>query len=377
MKTLFRVAVVVLCGAIPAGAQQQATDSTFELTPTGYLQLDFRGFPDWDIAPGVGRLSRDTFEVRRLRAGLDGRWKRVTFEFSVDPLDDDGVFVKDAYAQIRLSPLFRVRAGQFKAPGTRDYAVSARALDFLERAPLTALGVGRDLGVRIDGGRGWFRYDAGVFAGDGVGRDDRSGLLVASRIVAEAGNDLELGFSISQALTESEDRDPENGPDFRATSGFRFADGVYVNGTRLRIGADVEWSPGPWRFTAEALRLRDGRDEQGLDLEDLPAATGTGVSFSVIRDLRRRLDAGVRYDFVGIDDAGSGSGSDSVRPRATNIRARAAHTVTLGSSWRLHDLVRLLGNAGLERYTDTRSAPEAGRAGNYYTLGARLQLEWR
>lgn len=379
-----------------AGTQEASANArNFELAPTAYVQFDLRAFPDWDVEPGTGRMSRDTVEFRRIRAGLDGRWRKVTFEFSVDPMDDDGVFVKDAYAQIRLSDALRLRAGQFKIPGTRDYDVSARNLDFLERTPLTtSLAVGRDIGARVDGRVGILRYEAGVFAGDGIGRDDRSGLIGAGRVTFRINNDLEFGASLSDAHTDGVDSDPPNGPDLRATSGYRFADGVYVNGQRLRLGADVEWSPGRWRFVAETLRLRDQRLEQGLDFEDLPDAIGTGFSVSAVRRLRARsnatggswllgafahrpIDAGIRYDFVSLDDAGGTDAPESVRARATNIRAKAAHTVTLGSTWVLTNWLRMLGNAGVERYSETRSAPEAGRSGNYFTFGARLQVEWR
>ena len=48
----------------------------FEVAPRGYIQLDWRGYPGWTVAPGTGRLEYGTFEVRRLRAGVDGRWRR-------------------------------------------------------------------------------------------------------------------------------------------------------------------------------------------------------------------------------------------------------------------------------------------------------------
>jgi hypothetical protein len=38
--------------------------------------------------------------------------------------------------------------------------------------------------------------------------------------------------------------------------------------------------------------------------------------------------------------------------------------------------MRVLGEVGLEQYSERRSAREAGRPGTYLTLGARLQLEW-
>lgn len=393
MRIAIAALVCVIAGTSAAAQQPAAEPDQFQLTPTGYVQFDLRAFPDWDVVPGTGRLNRSTVEMRRLRAGLDGRWRRLTFELSVDPQDNDGVFVKDAYAQMNLSNALRLRAGQFKVPGTRDYGGSARQLDFLERTPLaSSLGVGRDLGARLDGRVGRVRYDVGVFAGDGIGRDDRAGLTAAGRATVQVARDLEIGGSVSDARTRAVDNDAPNGPAFRATSGYRFADGVYVQGQRLRLGGDVEWSPGRWRFIAEALRLRDERLEQGLDYEDLPPAIGTGFSVSAIRRLRTRrtgtggsmltvlsrrpVDAGIRYDYLGLDDAGTSTASDSVRPRATNIRAQATHALTLGSTWSLSSWMRLLGNVGLEQYSEQRSAPKAGRPGMYLTLGARLQLEW-
>ena len=393
MKTAVATLICACTATLVTAQEPRDREETFRITPTGYAQFDIRAFPDWDVTPGVGRLNRSTAEVRRLRAGIDGSWRRLTFQVSVDPMDDDGVFVKDAYAQIRLSRSLRLRAGQFKVPGTRDYEVSARRLDFLERPPLvTSLGVGRDIGARVDGGFGSFRYDVGIFAGDGIGRVDRAGLTAAGRATVRLSRDLEVGGSASDARTQAVDSQAPAGTSLRTTSGYRFADGVYVEGQRLRLGADIEWSPGRWRFSAETLRLRDERLGQGLDHEDLPPAIGSGFSASAIRRLRLRqngarespldlfrrppADVGIRYDYIGVDDSEPATGTDSVRPRATDIRKRAAHTLTLGSTWSLSNWTRLLGNVGLERYDEARSAPEAGRPGTYLSLGARLQLEW-
>src|SRR5688572_8533423 len=88
----------VLMAAVPAAAQDAPNDERFQLRPTGYVQFDFRSFPDWGITTGTGRMPREPVEVRRLRAGLDGSWRRFSFELGVDPQDDDeGVAVQDAY----------------------------------------------------------------------------------------------------------------------------------------------------------------------------------------------------------------------------------------------------------------------------------------
>ncbi|MEQ1758820.1 MAG: porin [Vicinamibacterales bacterium] len=380
-------------GGTRTEAQVTQTGDAFTLAAAGYLQFDLRAFPGWDVTPGEGRVSRDTVEVRRARIGVEGRWRRASFEVSLDAQDTDGKFVKDAYLQLRLSPRLQMRAGQFKVPGTRDYDGSARNLELLERTPLTtSLGVGRDIGARIDARLGRVRYDIGLFAGDGVGRDDRAGITLAGRVVIDLPSSLELGGSVSRAKTKSTDTDPANGSSFLSTSGYRFADGVYVQGMRLRTGVDLEWAPGRWRLIAEALRLHDDRREQGLDREDLPAALGTGFSLTVVRRLRTRRDASgnsvvnallrrpvdlaARYDYLSVDDVNGATVLDSVRPRAIDIRARATHALTLGSTWSANRWLKVLGNASLEHFTDARSAPEANRTGAYLTLGARLQVEW-
>jgi phosphate-selective porin len=340
------------------------------------MQLDFRSFSGWDVTPGTGRLNRDTVEVRRLRAGLDGRWKRLTFEVGVDPLDDDGVFVKDAYAQARLSRRLRVRFGQFKVPGTRDYEQSARRIDFLERSALWGtLGVGRDIGGMLDARAGRVSYQAGVFAGDGIGRRDRAGVTAAGRVVWEVAGDLEFGASVSTARTTAADAEPQNGPSFRAPSGYRFAEGVYVQGRRTRLSTDVEWTPGPWRFTAEVLRLMDQRHEQGLDYDDLPDAVGTGFYTSIRRRLSRRLETAFRYNYLGLDDAGGTTALDSVRPRASDLRVRANHAYTVAGTWTLNRWLRLVSDVSAERYSDARSSPNASDKSTYVTAAARLQVE--
>jgi hypothetical protein len=378
MRRAIATVVTVVSTFTSAYAQDKKPDAgKLSVAPTGYIQFDWHAFPGWDVTPGGGRLNRPVAEIRRASAGLEGSWRRLSFEVSIDPRDDDGVFVKDAYAQVRINRALRIRFGQFKIPGTREYDGSARRLDFLERSPLTeSLAVRRDIGARLDGRRGSFGYEFGLFAGDGIGRDERAGLTTAARVFWQLHPDIQIGGSVSDGKTKAVDSDDPNGLEGRSPAGYRFLEGVYVQGQRFRVGADVEWSPGPWRFVAEALRVHDERLKQGLDYEDLPPVVGTGLSVSGRRRLTSRLEGALRYDYLGFDDTGDGSTTDSVRPRATNLRARANHALTLGSTRVLNRWMRILGNVGLERYSEARSAPEAGRTGTYLTAGARLQLEW-
>jgi hypothetical protein len=393
LRALTVVGLACWIGAQPALAQQseqqteQREPRTFEVAPRGYIQLDVRSYPDWPVAPGTGRLEYNTFEVRRMRAGFDGHWRWIGFEVTVDPQDIDGTLVKDAYAQLRLTPALRVRAGQFKVPGGREYQTSARNLEFLERAALaSSLAAGRDLGVMVTGDlTKTVEYEAGLFAGDGNGRRARADLTSAGRIVVGSGKAIELGASFSLGHTSANEQDPANGAEGRTASGYRFFEPVYVQGSRLRIGADARWEVGAWRLSAEVLRARDARDQQGQELEDLAAVSGIGWSAALTRRFGRRpgalrsrireWEAGLRIDGLSFDDEGAATAADSVRPRAADVRAKSAQTLTGSLSWDPTRWARVIANVAVERYDEPRSAPEAGRREPYWTFGTRLQLE--
>ena len=385
-------AILLVCLALaqPANGQQaeqqesQDAPRTFEIAPRGYMQIDWRGYPDWTVTPGTGRLEHAVFEVRRLRAGVDGRWRRLAFEITLDPQDIDGTVVKDAYAQFRFSRAVRVRAGQFKVPGSREYHTSARTLDFMERSALaSSIAAGRDLGVMLAGQLGGVEYGAGMFAGDGNGRASRAELTSAGQILWNARTNLEIGTSFSVGNTSSVDSDPANGLEGRSSSGYRFFERVYVQGKRIRVGADMRWEPGRWRFASEVLHAHDERSEQGLDFEDLPGVHGLGWSVAVVRQFGRgkgiprvrEWDLGLRFDDVWFDDDGPPTEADSVRPRATDVRAKGAQTLTAAGSWSPMRWARVVAEAALERFSESRSAPEAGRRGSYWTFGTRLQFE--
>ena len=161
----------------------------------------------------------------------------------------------------------------------------------------------------------------------------------------------------------------------RLSSGYRFFENVYVQGRRTRIGGDIEWSPGPLQFTVEALRVRDERREQGVDVDDLPALVGMAANFTTRWRFAPRRDVVLRYEYLGFDDVGPDTEMASVRPRAADVRARSAQAVTFGGSWGVTRWLRLMGNAGVEWFSDPRTAPEAGDDRGYWTLGTRLQLE--
>ena len=214
-------------------------------------------------------------------------------------MDEDGTLVKDAYAQMRVG-VYRIRAGQFKAPGSREYGTAARNTDFLERAGLaSSLAAQRDIGAMLFGNIGEnLDYQVGMFAGDDNGANDRSGLTGAGRFEWEPSNDLILAVFLSEGELAAAEAEPENGLTGRMPSGYRFFEDVYVQGRRRRVGGDVEWSPGQWQFTAEGLRVRDERREQGIDLDDLPSVIGVGASLTARWRFAPRREVAVRYEIL-------------------------------------------------------------------------------
>ena len=392
-RTAVALFICTMCvkpaNAQPAQAESGPnTNGGFEIAPRGYVQFDWRGYPDWTVATGSGRLEHETLGVRRARIGVDGQWRRMSFELTVDPMDDlDDTLIKDAYVEIRFTRALRLRGGQFKLPGSREYGTSARSLDFLERSAFAqSIAPGRDIGGMAFGQfRRRFAYEAGLFAGDANGRNSRSGITAAGRLAWDGPRGVELAGSFSEGRTSAVDTESANGFEGRSQSGYRFFERLYVDGRRTRVGGDAGWTPGSWRVTAEAMRVRDERAGQGLDLEDLPGAVGIGWSAAVTREFGRRPGPtrsrvrewvlGIRYDSLELDDVGPKTLEESVRPRATDVRARGQRTLTTGLSWNFSRWARVMGNASLERYAEARSAPEPGNRGLYWAFGTRLQIQ--
>lgn len=367
-------------------AQPPAEPSAaFEFNLTGYVQLDAHAWPGWDTSPGTGRLRPERYELRRARPGVQGRFKQMAFELSVDPFDNDNIFVRDAYVETRLRRRLRLRIGQFKLPGGAEYARSAANLEFLERSALAQwVSPGRDIGAALLGRLpGNVAYEAGVFAGDANGRNSRSGLTGAGRLEWSGRRDVTIGSSLTVGKLSAVDADPANGLEARSPAGYRFFDRVYVDGMRVRTGADLAWTPGAWQLRAEWLRARDQRKGQGLDLEDLPSVVSVGWSASLTRQFGRGgnrrggwrdWEVGVRAEGLSFDDAGASTGRDSVRLRATDIRRRGGQSATASLAWAPNRWTRWLATSGVERFPEARSAPNEGKSAPYWVAGLRLQF---
>ena len=140
----------------------QSANGDFRLNFTLVAQADGRFVVSDDTDAVI-----DTFTVRKMRPGLNGRIARY-FDFTVVPDFGNGVSVlQDAYLDLRFSNAFRVRVGKSKSPIGYEILVGDPFLLFPERSLASGLVPNRDVGVQalgdLAGGR--LTYAAGLYNG--------------------------------------------------------------------------------------------------------------------------------------------------------------------------------------------------------------------
>jgi len=370
----------------------------FELGLAGYVQEDFHSYRDWSPA------EPKTSELRRLRIGAEGKWKRLSFQVDVDPRKErpedtvEGAhYLKNAYVEYRFAKAFRIRGGHFKLPFSPEFLTSAAKTDFVERTMLVdALGLDRDWGGVALGEIGRIRYEAGVFQGDGWRTHQRAGTTGAARLEVTALTGLDLGTSYNEGRVKADDEtvgDPHaKGFSARGPGSFRFSARHFVYGHRRRLGADGAFHRGPVGLKAEVGRGWEERKGQGATFDGLPQVMTTGWAVSgtwlVTGDRKRNtirprhpfphglgaVEVGVRYESVQVDDDGPAAGFAGAGNRARNILPVGERVLTGGISWWPRQWLRFLGNVVVERFDDDLIVPEPGRRGNYTTLLGRLQV---
>jgi len=372
----------------------------FRIELAGYAQADFRSFLDWQVGDGTDDTLRaeEFFEWRRLRIGIEGEWRRLSFELDVDPAFDEGDELKDAWLGLRLAKALQVSGGHMKLPVSPEWLSSAGKTDFIERAAVVqSLAPGRDWGGLLEGELGRaLAYSAGVFEGDARTSPNRAGTTAAARLVLKPSGRLDLGASFSQGDVVESPASPAVEPSPKGLAGtggtgYRFFPGVHVNGRRLRWGVDARIQGGPVSVWGEFLEAREERKGQGPTQEDLPDVYGKGWSATATwlvtgerktRSIRpgRRLFAGpgavelsARYEELWFDDV-SNQGFESAGSRANNIRPAGIRTFTGGLSWWPTRFLRFQGNVLVERYDDVLRAPEPGKSGDYVSLLGRIQV---
>jgi phosphate-selective porin OprO/OprP len=353
------------------------------------LRLDLTTKVDFELRHSPD-LPVDTTEMERRRIGVDGRvFDFLGFQIEGDFADDERPW-RDVFVEFRQWRALRVRGGRFKIPFGQERLTSISDIEFANRSIASAaLTPGRDTGVEVNGrlfGRG-LNYNAGVFRHDGDvsrdGTDAPGGRTVAARVVgtplgwtrAPMLQRLELGVG----ATVGDVPEGLNGLRALSTYGFEAAAPVYVNGRRVRLGADAAFTQGPLALRAEFLQVRDARERQGLSDQDLPDVVGRGwyvsASSFVLGRLRgngapRRpvLGGGIgavqlAARFESLSFSSDADGEPALRnPRAARIMSNDMRGTTLGVNWYPVRFVKVQFNVIREHLQDPERRPDPSRS---------------
>jgi phosphate-selective porin OprO/OprP len=351
-------------GARKPGSADASNPFSFALGDAIRLALDARMAID---VRGSDDSTDSNADTTRRRIGVDGSiGTRVDFAIERE-LDGDHPW-RDIYGDVRLQKSLRLRAGQFKLPFSLEETTGVKHLDFVDRSlAATQLAPGRDVGVMAHG-RVWrkrLEYEGGVFRRDGDGPSPRhpertSGTrTTAGRLSIEpfASAKRSIGdLHVAFAATTSPLSEGISNLRGRTAVGERFFPATYwASGRRQRTGIEARWRPGPFRVTAEYMRVTDQRRGQALDGSDLAPLTASGWYVAGVWRVPRSIGPGShsRIELAGrverLAFGSGGTGVMSLNPRADRIVSADDRAVTLGLNWWITRYAKVLVNAVHER----------------------------
>ena len=186
--------------AFPIGA------FTLRLLP--YLQAQYENHQESEdqlSADGRRELNQDRFLLRRGRVviGFEHRWAQMVLELDVNTTSGVAFGIRQAEASLRLPPNDRglspamVTVGMFRTPFGYETPRSARDRVFTENSVAAqAFFPGEsDLGARVQGALGWFRYAVAVVNGHPIDEPKYGATAPISPrdVVGRVGVDLRAG----------------------------------------------------------------------------------------------------------------------------------------------------------------------------------------
>ncbi|MGH9313041.1 MAG: OprO/OprP family phosphate-selective porin [Vicinamibacterales bacterium] len=367
---------------------------------------------DWRWAPDDIELRGGLFQLQRRRVGAQGVFLKhfeyeVERELDFEPQEaleggldevDDSPW-RDVFVNFRYFRDAQIKAGKFKVPFSLEQITGPTNLDFVYRSRIAAdLAPGRDIGGMVHGRGRVVGYEVGLFQHDGENSkfdfNPGADTTVAGRFLVRPLRieDSELdALEVGIAATVGDVPEGLNTLRGRSTWGDPFFFDAYVNGRRIRLGAEANWEPRNFSVKSEYIRTRDERREQGILADDLPelvaqgwyvAATWvvTGEDKSGGVEPRRPLFAGGvgaielagRYERIRMGSDAPGEPEEQ-NPRAINLLENGERLWTFGLNWYLNRWVRIQLNGIHETIDDIERSPSSTQ--NSFWLGvARLQL---
>jgi len=365
------------------------------------LRVDFRARFQAD----AGSFSPDAtpdeppFRLHRARLGIQGSFlKRFEYEVEREFQDSDHPW-RDVALNYRAHRRFEIQGGRFKVPFGLDQLTRITDFDYVFRSRVSeTVAPGRDTGLMAHGRffkRG-LNYQVGVFAHDG----DNAGTGQRTLAARFTGTPLRLfpasrrlkGLRVGFAMAHSELPEGLNSLRGRTLSRDTFFNRVFVEGRRLRLGAELDWSSGPFSVKGEFLQSSDTRRGQGVRTQDLPNLLARGWYLSgtwVVTGEKKAGGIEPRHAFLREGGWGAvelaarcerlqlGSsthpGPAFVHPRAANLLGNSQQIWTFGLNWYLNRHTKIQANAVRESLEDILRSPVPGQK-LFWGQFVRLQL---
>ncbi len=250
-------------------------DGEHKLGINGFIHADFR-LPEKDHP-----VAEPEALVRRLRVDFSATlFDYYKFKATL-ALDQGNASLADGWMGVEYWKEAKLRVGQFKEPFGLEELTSDKYVYFVERSlPIDNLAPSRDVGAMIHGSLfdGILDYQVGGFNGAGQNNKEfDSEKEIAARIVLRPLRTLNStwlsGLHLGFAWTYGEPNDENIGGDELKTAidtaFFQFANGVLLDGTKVRYGLELAWQGGPVSLSAEAIHVRQKDLKLGNAREDL------------------------------------------------------------------------------------------------------------
>ncbi len=379
----------------------RSADGAFRLRIGGTVHADTRAYLNDDF-PGP---SPDTFVLRRVRPNLEGTVGEK-FGFRIQPeLGNAGTMtLLDAHADLNFTPVFRIRAGKFKAPVGLERLQSPADMPFVERAFPTQLLPNRDNGVQLFGDvlDNRLSYAAGFFNGvrDGASADtdtssgkDFNARLFAHPFRNSDDDDLRnLGVGVSMTSGTQGGSATNSNLSPYLTPGqqtfFAYSTGTFASGGRHRVSPQFYYYRGPLGVmgeyalsTHEVTRATRHAEitHRAWQLYATYYLTGEDASFGRVTprqpfDSQRgtwgAFEVGLRISQLAVDGA-SFEGTTSNRFADPDTSARKATDLGLVLNWHLNRNIRVQTNFDITRFEG--GAPRGGDLPDEKVLFSRFQ----
>ncbi len=364
------------------------------------------------LAQGGALLNKDRFLVRRARPSLIGEWEYATFALELDANTTNGpqVDLRKAEASLQYRPdrtkppIVMATLGQFDTPFGYELVESPRTRWFMERSTASQgfWPAEPDLGLRLSGALGFFRWTIAGVNGEPLGENSpyvlqdpnaakdvlfrfgfdttpREDLQLAGGVSSLRGTGFDPGTDATQATLQYTDvfgTGSVSSMSDISTSGAKAAT-PSQNFERWAAGADVRmnfrWQPGVLKVYAEFMLGSNMDRGQYFANPVLTAIDQRELGFYVgaIQEITRYGVVGFRYDYYDPNSNVFDKREGQLVPYS-----EAIHTSALLAGLTLPDRARLVFEYDIVRNALARSAIgiPANLPSNTWTLRLQVQL---